>query len=70
MIELSLPIVSRTRCGILHAAPQSRDPASALVEAGAPALQRTASQGPKRVEDARKRAYGAALRPGRERVAQ
>src|SRR4051794_21364280 len=36
--------VSRTRCGILHAAPQSRDPGSNAIITGTPALQRTASR--------------------------
>jgi hypothetical protein len=49
-------LVSRTRCGILHAAPQSRDPGFLESQAtGAPALQRTASQ-----------ELRAALRPGHE----
>jgi recombination protein RecA len=39
--------VSRARCGILHAAPQSRDPGFFESRtSGAPALQRTASQEP------------------------
>uniref|UniRef100_Q07I42 Uncharacterized protein n=1 Tax=Rhodopseudomonas palustris (strain BisA53) TaxID=316055 RepID=Q07I42_RHOP5 len=33
--------VSRARCGILHAASQTRDPGSALRETGAPDQQRT-----------------------------
>jgi hypothetical protein len=45
--------VSRTRCGILHAAPQSRDHTECQRFVTAPALQRTASQVPR-----------AALRPG------
>ena len=50
-----VPAVSRTRCGILHAAPQSRDRYALLGVHEAPVLQRTASQG-----------LRAALRPGHE----
>jgi hypothetical protein len=36
--------VSRTRCGILHAAPQSRDPGFFPCVTGAPAQQRTVEE--------------------------
>src|SRR4051794_5439389 len=48
-------LVSRTRCGILYAAPQSRDPGSNAIVTGTPALQRTVSQ-----------ELHAALRPGHD----
>jgi hypothetical protein len=49
--------VSRTRCGVLHAAPQTRDPPPCTKVRWAPALQRTTPQGRR-----------AALRPGHDAV--
>jgi hypothetical protein len=41
---MTTQIVSRARCGILHAASQNRDPGFRMFITGAPALQRTASR--------------------------
>ena len=57
--------MSRTRCSVLHAAPQSRDPRND-VRANRPRIGSASRRKAWRVEDARERADGAAPNPGHD----